>query len=68
MTNGAAHYMTGRKMPVSAARKRMATMFKLYGVTGINGHNPANEIKMVVSDWYRDTDGLMTRTIRQADE
>lgn len=67
MTQGAAHYMTGRKMKPDAARKRMATMFKLYGVTGVNGHNPAAEIKMIISDWYRDTDGCPTRTIKAAE-
>lgn len=56
----------GFSMSAESIRKRLATMFRLYGMTGINGHE--GEIKMVVSDWYMDTDGLMTRTIRQANE
>ena len=48
----------------AAIEKRQATMSERYGM---HGNAPVHTIRMVVSPWYRDTDGCLTRTIKAAD-
>lgn len=40
--------------------RQLATMNERYGANAI----PQGTIRMIVSDWYRDEQGLLTRTVR----
>jgi hypothetical protein len=45
--------------------KRIATTRKRYGQGGLGSSNP--RIRMVITPWYRDPDGCMTRRIWAAE-
>ena len=43
--------------------KRLATMNQRYGANAV----PHGTIRMVISDWYTDEHGCLTRTVRAAE-